>query len=107
MPPEGAAVIGRRRVRRQPIILSHIHTQHVLHRKSEKNTYPKHDRARLIARADLEVRALREVVEQEVEQVLGLLLLEADDAASEALVDVERLLLGHRMRSDDGVLDSR
>ncbi len=105
MPSEGAAIIGRRRVRRQPVILSHIRTQHILHRKTEKkSTYPKHHRARLVARADLEVRALREVVEQEVEQVLGLLRAEADDVLREPLVDVQRLLPCDGMYAHERVL---
>lgn len=44
------------------------------------------------------------MVEQEVEEKVRLLLLEADDATSEALVDEEGLLASDGVDSDDGVL---
>ena len=44
------------------------------------------------------------MVEEEVEQVLGLLVLEADDALREALVDVQRLLARDGVDADDRVL---
>jgi hypothetical protein len=85
MPTESRAIVGRRRVRRHPVI-------------------PHHHRPRLIPRADLEVRALREVVVQELQQELGLLLAEADDVAREALVHVQRLLAGDGVHAHERVL---
>ena len=44
------------------------------------------------------------MVEEEVEQVLGLLVFETDDALREALVDVQRLLARDGVDADDRVL---
>lgn len=44
------------------------------------------------------------MVVEELEQVLGLLLLETDDAAGEALVDVQGLLTGHGVNTNERML---
>ena len=44
------------------------------------------------------------MVKEELEQKVGFLLLEPDNPASESFVDEERLLAGHRVYADDGVL---
>lgn len=67
------------------------------------HTYPDCDGSGLIARANLEVSTLGNVVEEELEQEVRLLLFEADDVAGEALIDEQRLLSSHRMHPDDRV----
>lgn len=70
-----------------------------------ESVVPDDEGAGLVGRADLEIRALGNVVVEELEQVLGLLILEADDVAREALVDVESLLAGYGVDTDEGVLE--
>lgn len=70
-------------------------------------TYPDNDSARLVASTDLEVGALGKMVEEEVEEVVGLLLAEADDRLREALVDVQGLLTSGGVNTDEWVLSIR
>lgn len=58
---------------------------------------PHHDCSRSPLHAGLEILALREMVVQEVEEIVALLLLVADNTARELWVDEERLLAGHGM----------
>lgn len=67
-------------------------------------TYPDNDSSGLIASADLEICALADVVIQKLEEVIRFFLLETDNGPGEALVDVERLLAGHRVDTNNGVL---
>lgn len=60
--------------------------------------------AGLVGGTDLEVSALGDVVEQELEQVLGFFLFEPNDAAREALIDVEGFLPGHRVDTNERML---
>lgn len=69
-------------------------------------THPDDDGTRLPRSAYLEVCTLRDVIEEELQQVLGLLLLVADDAPCESGVDVEGLFAGHWMLSNDRMLFS-
>ena len=52
-----------------------------------KATHPNNDGARLVSRSDVEVGTFGKVVKEELEEVLGLFLLESDDVFSESLVD--------------------
>jgi hypothetical protein len=52
----------------------------------------------------MEVGSFCDVVEEELEQVLGLFLLEANYTLGEALIYVESFLLGDRMDANDGML---
>ena len=65
---------------------------------------PYHQCAWFIGGTDLEVGTLRNVVEEELQQVLRLFLLEADNAAREALVHIKSLLACNRVNPDEGVL---
>lgn len=58
----------------------------------ESNTHPDDDGTRLVRSADLEVRALGDVVEEEAKEILGLFSLVTNDVLREALVHIERLL---------------
>lgn len=64
---------------------------------------PDDDRLLIPLDAGLEVSAVREVIVEELEDGVGLLLLEADDLARELRVDVERLLARSRVRADNGM----
>lgn len=85
MPPLLRREVTSRRVHRQTVI-------------------PNNKRARLVRRPDLVVRALSNMVKQELEQELRLFLLEPDDPAREALVDVQSLLTRDGVHADDGML---
>ncbi len=56
--------------------------------KCVRKTYPNDDSSRSISRADLEVSALGDMVEEELQEVFVFFDLEADDTLGEALVDV-------------------
>ena len=51
-------------------------------------THPNNNGARLVSRSDVEVGTFGKVVKEELEEVLGLFLLESDDMFSKSLVDV-------------------
>ena len=73
-------------------------------RRDERDAYPDNDSTRLVLGPDLEVGALTDVVEQEVEEEVGFFLLEAYDAAREALIDVQSLLACDGVATNEGVL---
>ena len=57
--------------------------------KAEKSvTHPNNNGTRLVSRSNVEVGTFSKVVKEELEEVLGLFLLESDDVFSESLVDV-------------------
>lgn len=72
-------------------------------RKEGGRTVPENDASRLPLSTSREVVASEEVLVQKTEDRLTLLLLEADDAAREARVDVERLVAGNGVTTDEGV----
>ena len=72
--------------------------------KEDIGTYPYDDSSRFIASADLEIRSFADVVEQELKEVIGFFLLETDNGLGEPLIDVESLLAGHRVDTNNGVL---
>jgi hypothetical protein len=72
--------------------------------RSMKETYPDYNSAGLVWRADLVVSCLRDVVEEELEQILGLLILEPDDPARKTRVDVQCLLARDGVLAHDRVL---
>ena len=67
-------------------------------------TYPDDNGPRLVRSADLVVGTLGDMVEEELEKILGFFILETNNAAGEALVNVESLLSGDRVYAHDGVL---
>ena len=69
-----------------------------------ESVIPDDEGTRLVGRTDLKVCALRNVVKEEFQKILGLLLLPADYAASETRVNEESLLAGQRMDANDGML---
>lgn len=73
-------------------------------RVNSDSVVPDNNSARLIPRTNLEVRALRNVVEQESQEVLGFLRLVADDAAREARVHIECFLPSHRVPANERML---
>lgn len=68
---------------------------------AERN--PHHNHPLLPLDPRLQIRTHRNMIVQELEQVIALLLLETDNAASELRVDVQGLLARDGMRADDGV----
>jgi len=64
---------------------------------------PQRDRALLPAHAHLEVLAERDMVEQQLQQRLGLLVAQPDDALGEARVNKQRLLPCRRVHAHDRV----
>lgn len=70
----------------------------------EKATYPNDNSAWLVCGPDLEIGTFGKMVEKELEEVLGLFVLEANDAFREALVDIQRLLTRGWVDADKGVL---
>ena len=72
--------------------------------RKRQTAYPNDKSAWLVRRTNLVVRAFRDMVEEELEQVLRLLVFEPDDAAREAWVDVQRLLAGDGVLAHDRVL---
>ena len=57
--------------------------------KAERSiTHPNNNGARLVSRSDVEVGTFGKVVKEELEEVLGLFLLESNDVFSKSLVDV-------------------
>ena len=57
--------------------------------KAERSvTHPNNNGTRLVSRPDMKVGTFGKVVKEELEEVLGLFLLESDDVFSESLVDV-------------------
>ena len=69
-----------------------------------RRSYPNDNSAWLIRRTDLVVCCLGDVVEEELEKILGFLVLVPNDATREALVHVQRLLAGDRVLTHDGML---
>ena len=67
-------------------------------------SYLNDDGARAVRCTDLEVSTLGDVIEEEFQEPLGLLILEADDVFSETLVNVESLLASGRMNANERVL---
>jgi len=68
-------------------------------------THPDNDGTRLVVGSDLEIGTLRDVVVQELEQEVRFLLLETNNATSEALVDIERLLSRYWVCTHHRMLD--
>ena len=57
--------------------------------KAEKSiTHPNNNGTRLVSRSDMKVGTFGKVVKEELEEVLGLFLLESDDVFRKSLVDV-------------------
>ncbi|KAJ3543851.1 hypothetical protein NM688_g5813 [Phlebia brevispora] len=106
MPPLLHREVTRSSVNSQAVVLerSQSLSNCYIHLQVRHNTYPEHDGAGLPGRAHLEVRALGDVVEEEVEEVFRLFLPETDNAAREAWVDEQGLLAGDRVLADNGVL---
>lgn len=96
--------VSRRRMCRQSIVLGRMSVS-INDSIMSGGAHPNDYRSWFVRRADLEIRALRDMVEQEVQQILGLLRPEPNDAFREALVHVERLLACDGVHADDGVLD--
>lgn len=89
----------------QTIVLEIIKVSNLLRREYRgRGAYPNYNGTWLVRCTNLEVSSLGDVIEEELEQELRLLILEADDTLGEARVDVQCLLARHRVLPDDRVL---
>lgn len=70
-----------------------------------ESVVPDDESSGLVSRADLEVGTLGDVVVQELEQVFGFLVLEANNVAREARVDIDSFLASYWAHTDNGVLN--
>jgi hypothetical protein len=100
---ECGAEVGNGGVSSHPVVLS-LSYEKPNQIKENTETYPDDDGSRFIASADLEIRSFADVVEQELKEVIRFFLLETDNGLGEAQVDVESLLAGHRVDTNNGVL---
>lgn len=67
-------------------------------------THPNDNSSRLVGGSNNEVRAFADMVKQEIEKILGLLILESNNVANEPSVDVECFLTSDGMLTDERVL---
>lgn len=72
---------------------------------ASRQTHPDDNGTGLVGSTNMEVRALRNVIEEELQEIFGFFILEPNDTSSESLVDVECLFASDWVSADDGVLN--